>query len=377
MVGQKVNQVSKSGLNKKIYIAGAHSRAITTGYYLKYLDPSTEIIAYLYDNDEDNPTAVDGVPVLKITTESKLDIDVPVYLGMRGVNQEHITKTLQACGMKHIIPVDVKLDMDLRNRYLTKYFAENNRKYDKIYNYNTDEDSSMSDNTKQTTIYVANSAFDKALNTPYKFNEDEKIIQVGAALTDERIAASFFDNVGENISEKNKQFCELTALYWIWKNAKDDVVGLVHYRRHFILPENWKQIMKKEQIDVILPVPLYVHPSLEANYRSRHVEKNWDNMLNYLKEERPDEFDDLNKFFKESGLYSPCNMIIARKEVFDELCQWLFPVLMYVVDKGGTLEDSYQNRYPGFISERLITYFFEKNRDRFKVVYADKNFLES
>lgn len=361
----------------KIYIAGAHSRGITTGYYLKYLDPEVEVIAYLYDDDEENPTEIDGVPVLKIDDNSRLDVDKIVYLGMRGANQEHITKTLLHIGMKHIIPVDVKLDMDLRNRYLTKYFAENNRKYDKIYNYNTDEDSSMSVDTKQTTIYVANSAFDKALNTPYKFNEDEKIIQVGAALTDERIAASFFDNVGENISEKNKQFCELTALYWIWKNAKDDMVGLVHYRRHFILPENWKQIMKKEQIDVILPVPLYVHPSLEANYRSRHVEKNWDNMLDYFKEERPDEFNVLNKFFKGTGLYSPCNMLIARKEAIDELCQWLFPVLMYVVDKGGTLEDSYQNRYPGFISERLITYFFEENRDRFKVVYADKNFLES
>ena len=70
-----------------IYIAGAHSRAITTGYYLKYLDPSIDIIAYLYDNDEDNPVEVDGVPVLKITTESKLDVEALVYLGMRGVNQ--------------------------------------------------------------------------------------------------------------------------------------------------------------------------------------------------------------------------------------------------------------------------------------------------
>ena len=360
----------------KIYIAGAHSRGMTTGYYLKYLDAEVRIIAYLYDNDEENPSEVDGVPVLKITEQSKLDVDAPVYLGMRGVNQERIIKTLVACGMKHIIPVDVKLDMDLRNQYLTKYFAENNRKYDKIYNYDTDEDSSMSVNNKQVTIYVANSAYDTKLNSPYKFDESEKIIQVGAALTNDRIAASYFDSTGDNISEKNKQFCELTALYWIWKNAKDDMVGLVHYRRHFILPENWKHIMAREKIDVVLPVPLYVHPSLEANYRDRHVESNWDNMLEYFKVNRPDEFQNLNSFFKETGLYSPCNMLIARKDVFDELCEWLFPVLFYVANKGGILDDAYQNRYPGFISERLITYFFEKNRDRFKVVYADKNFLE-
>ena len=359
-----------------IYIAGAHSRAITTGYYLKYLDPEIEIVAYLYDNDEDNPSEVDGIPVLKISEDTKLNIDVPVYLGMRGVNQEHITNTLQACGMKHIIPVDVKLDMELRNRYLTKFYAEKNRKYDKIYDYDTDEDTSVCADIKQTTIYVANSVFDKTLKSPYRFDENEKIIQVGAALTDNRIAASYFDCDGDNISEMNKQFCELTALYWIWKNAKDDLVGLVHYRRHFILPENWMQTMAREKIDVVLPVPLYVHPSLEANYRNRHVESNWDNMLDYFRMNRTDEFQELSTFFKETGLYSPCNMLITRKEIFDELCEWLFPVLFYVADKGGTLDDAYQNRYPGFISERLITYFFEKNRDRFKVVYADKNFLE-
>ena len=68
--------------------------------------------------------------------------------------------------------------------------------------------------------------------------------------------------------------------------------------------------------------------------------------------------------------------MIARKQVFDELCEWLFPIIFYVSEKGGIEEDNYQNRYPGFISERLITYFFEKNREKYKVVYADKNFLE-
>lgn len=360
----------------KIYIAGAHSRGITTGYYLRYLNSTIEIIAYLYDNEEVNPTEVDGVPVVKIDADAELDVEVPVYIGTRGVNQEHLIKTLQNCGMKHIIPVDVKLDMSLRNKFLKKWFESLNRKYDIIYDFDPDEETSEYTEPLQTTIYVANSVYDSELSTSYKLLDDEKTIQVGTALTDQRLAVSFFDDRGDNISDRNKQFCELTALYWIWKNAADDIVGLVHYRRHFILPENWKQIMDSENIDVILPVPLYVHPSLEANYRDRHVESNWDNMLEYFKVNRPDEFQNLNSFFKETGLYSPCNMLIARKDVFDELCEWLFPVLFYVADKGGTLDDAYQNRYPGFISERLITYFFEKNRDRFKVVYADKNFLE-
>jgi hypothetical protein len=41
------------------------------------------------------------------------------------------------------------------------------------------------------------------------------------------------DNTGDNISEKNPLYCELTGVYWAWKNLECDVTGLVHYRRYF------------------------------------------------------------------------------------------------------------------------------------------------
>ena len=358
----------------KIYIAGAHSRGTTMGYYLKYLDPSTEILAYLHDNDEENPKEVNGVPVMKIDENTELDTTCTVYLGTRGLNHAHLTETLMKCGMKHIVPVDVKLDLEIRNRYLKKYYASIGREYLKLEELNIPVEETATDE-RSARVYVAGSAFDKPLQDAYQLAHYEKLIQVGTELSDRRLNTDCFDNIGDNISNRNAQFCELTGLYWIWKHAKEDIVGLVHYRRHFTIPEDWKERMKHHDIDVILPLPLYVAPSLEENFRSRHVGLNLDYMYEYFKESNPEDYENVSEFFKETALYSPCNMFIMRREVLDELCSWMFPILFAVAEKGGSLDDSYQNRYPGFISERLLTYYFDKNRDKYKVVYADKNFL--
>ncbi len=234
----------------------------------------------------------------------------------------------------------------------------------------------MQKGQKTAKIYVANSIFDKPLKKEYCLAEDEVIIQVGAALSNERIYEGVItDCSGDNISDRNLQFCELTGLYWVWKHAEEDYAGLVHYRRHFILPQDWVQRMEDNGLDVILPVPLYVAPSLAGNYKSRHIPSDWDFLMEYFRIYLPEEYGSAKTFF-EGNLYSPCNMLVARREALDKLCAWLFPILDAVVEHGGIKKDKYMNRYPGFISERLITYFFEGRRAGYKVVYANKNFLE-
>ncbi len=363
--------------NMNIYIFGAHSRARTLKEYLIHINPETRIHAFLYDNDEENPTCIDDIPVFDISDDisslnRQLNTEYPVYLGIRGINHATVTKHLIELGFKKIIPVTVDLDMDLRNRYLKLVFEEKGIPYRKLSDYAWDID--KDNHLGNIGIYVASSAFDAVLEKKHTYLPFEKVIQVGCALTDKRIDASVFDNENENISGRNIQFCELTALYWIWRNAKESIVGLEHYRRFFLIPDNFETVINQNKIDVILPVPLYVAPNLQENYLSRHANKPWNDMLKVLSSLYPDDTLSSQEYFKQ-GLYSPCNMIIARKDVFDKFCNWLFPMLFEIVRLNGTLEDRYQNRYPGFLSERLMSYYFDKHKDEYNIVYVDKTFL--
>lgn len=355
---------------RKVYIAGAHSRGRTLRAYLEYLYPNLAVEAFLVDDMSENQEIVDKLPVLLIG--QGLHTEYPVYLGMRGVNHEKVARELQDVGVEEIIPVTVDLDIRLRNEYVRRHAEDEGRAFLVVDELQAKERTMRE---KTAGIYVASSVFDRPLQDRYSYISEEVPLQVGAALTKERLSPEAVpDCEGDNISERNRQFCELTGLYWIWKNAREDYVGLVHYRRHFLLPDNWPERMADNQVDVILPVPLYVAPSIAGNYKERHIASDWEYLMTYFRERLPEEYEAAEEIFS-GNLYSPCNMLIARKAVLDELCEWMFPILFAVAEHGGEKEDPYLNRYPGFISERLITYFFESRREKYRVVYANKNFL--
>lgn len=352
----------------RTYIFGAHSRAQTLAAYLQALYPGMVVEAYLYNNEEPNPEKVGGVPVRRLQ-DGNLCTGYPVYIGTRGIYHEEVMKELRALGFEDIRPVDVALDIQLRNAYMERHLIGSGRGFLKI------EDLEPMEGRASAAVYVAKSIYDAPLKQPYKEQPYERLIQVGAALTERRLPDCMAtDDKGDNISSRNRQFCELTALYWIWRNSGEDVAGLVHYRRHFILPPDWLDRMVENNVDVIVPVPLYVAPSLAGNYKERHDPQAWDAMMLYLKERDGREYGEAEAFFRQN-LYCPCNMFIMRREVLEGMCSWLFPILFTVAERIGEKADPYQNRYPGFLSERLVSFFLEKNRDRYKIVYADKNFL--
>lgn len=359
----------------EIYIAGASSRARTTKEYLETLYPNMKVRAFLVSPEmDDNPEEADGVPVIKISTDAGLDTSSKVYLGTRGVNHEKLIEELLHIGFAggNIIPVNPELDTRLRNEYVSKSFEEKGKEFIKIHDTSDFHDYTADD----CFVYVAKTVFDTDFSHPEPLKKYEYILQAGTALAENRLSdASYFDNDEDSISDKNKQFCELTGMYWIWKNSHEKIVGLEHWRRRFLLPVNWNEIMKKESIDVILPVPLCVMPSLEGNFVDRHLPKIWDASMEALKSVHPEDAEKAADYFRTEKLYSPCNMLITRKEIFDDYSAWLFPVLFKLNELIGTVEDKYQNRYLGFVSERLLNYYFCVRRSDLKIAYADKNFL--
>lgn len=209
---------------------------------------------------------------------------------------------------------------------------------------------------KQVDIdkYNLDSCYKSLLVGSYKFNEiDNKKI--------------LLDSLGDNISNKNENYCELTGLYWMWKNTSSKYIGLCHYRR-FLLDNKLSILNKKsifkilEKKDIILPLPAIANKSsVYDDYKAEHDISDMDKCREIINKIFPDyirEFDNVMN----GKVYYPCNMFIASKECINSYCDWLFKIFnelekVIELDK----KSDYQKRVYGFLSERLFTVWIKKN----------------
>ena len=199
-------------------------------------------------------------------------------------------------------------------------------------------------------------------------------LQVGAALHDD--LGWLRDDVGENISERNPYYCELTGLYWAWRNRDDAVKGLVHYRRYFtrsaltgdcagVLPFDQLSALL-ERADMVVPKKKYNHiDNCEQMLKSGMVKEKWFHALRESVARRsPDYLAEFDSFFVgNTGYYM--NMMVARREVFDGYCAWLFDILFDLEERirGEWPEDDPKRLY-GYLSERLLNIYIRRNHLR-------------
>lgn len=189
------------------------------------------------------------------------------------------------------------------------------------------------------------------------------------------------DNVSDNISEKNPTYCELTALYWGWKNIKAEYKGLCHYRRYlgknYFAMDSYKNIFTEQELekllvqyDVLLPEAKY--RGLNNSWYPTEEALNNDRAYKVIKEAMeqicPDYINPLKTVFMNKKMFF-CNVIIAKAEIYDEYCSWLFAlqdeIECILIKNGGV-----QPREMGFISEWLLNVFIEKNKNRFSIMHS-------
>lgn len=194
------------------------------------------------------------------------------------------------------------------------------------------------------------------------------------------------DNQGDNISDKNSNYCELTGLYWAWKNLDCDIIGLSHYRRHFTMKskseiKNNKDnkmdlVINNDEIlsllkgcDIIVPKKRnYYIETIWSHYEHAHKIKDLIETKNIIKEKYSEYIDSFDKVMNGKTLHL-YNMFIMSKEDFDSYCEWLFDILFELESRTDLSEyDAYQSRIYGFISERLFNVWILHNKKQLKEI---------
>lgn len=195
--------------------------------------------------------------------------------------------------------------------------------------------------------------------------EGYRPLQVGAATHPELDLGYQKDNDGDHISEKNPNFCELTGLYWIWKNTDDPYKGLVHYRRYFgksNFAHSYKVIYSYnemleflEDCDIILPyIEHFKQNAREEILVSCCTPDIFKKLRQIISNRHPDYLSDFDRFFEgnQSVLF---NMLFTSKNIFDHYCEWLFSILFELENNVDLSKlDPYRRRLYGFLGERLL-----------------------
>lgn len=217
-------------------------------------------------------------------------------------------------------------------------------------------------------------------------------IQVGAALSEKHFPKFLHDDEGENISYKNRSYCELTAQYWAWKNIAADFYGFFHYRR-FLYPDfnakrpyqvqkaETKQLLDKlgynagfaqliQSYDLIMPKGENMFISVQEHYAKApyHHEKDLETAKEVLLKRQPEMKNAMECYFSDT-IHFFGNIYIMRRELFYDYCSWLFPTLNEI---DGRLDVSQYSlpelRVDGYLAERLLGVYYTYNKQSLRTL---------
>ena len=221
-----------------------------------------------------------------------------------------------------------------------------------------------------------------------KFPENYQVIHSGRAISEE--LGYLGDNSGDNISYLNLYLNEFVAIYWIWKNTSDSIVGISHYRRFFSETEDknfsYENILTQEramhflkEYDILV-IPFYDVLSEYDNMISacsvELTEMGLSIIKKHLQKSFPEYVDALDYVMTSRKFYI-CNMLVTRRNIFDSYCKWLFSFLIDATQEILATIPIQQfpnppKRLMAYLGERMMTVWLMKNNLRIKELYLTR-----
>lgn len=227
-------------------------------------------------------------------------------------------------------------------------------------------------------------------------------VYAGAALCDNIPESMLSDNAGDNISEKNPYYCELTVQYYAWKSSSADYLGFFHSRRYISfdrgklvdksfskrrlprpyvvrsLPE--KRLLEKNGYSeenilsllsdypfiAVIPERMYETAYENLVRTQKNGEAEYKLIKKKLEESYPEYLPAFDEYMSSKYLYF-CNMFLMRRDIFDRYCEWLFDILEYI----DLRLPERMKRDDGMIAERLFGVFAVYIKSTGKIEWAE------
>lgn len=301
--------------------------------------------------------------------EQKMERDSLIVVAVPECYHTEIAGHLENAGFTNYLSVDSEFEYDIMSEYFSRMGLN---MLDSATQNNWSNVCLEKGRFTGLRVYMVRSDYDKKLTGDYYIPEYVEAIHAGAALSEKNICV-LRDDSGDNISKKNRNYCELTASYWIWKNTESRYKGICHYRRMFMLGEAEISNIFESDADVVLPLPFLCNTDISEQYERYISGEDMNILMNVLAEKFPEDYIFGKKIIKGRLIYN-YNMLIAKQEIFDEYCQWIFGILLEV-EKTADHEQTRKDRYAGYLGEILTTIFFLKNKDRWKIYHTGKKWM--
>lgn len=227
---------------------------------------------------------------------------------------------------------------------------------------------------KKITVLVAT-------HKKYNMPTDKMYLPIHVGASGKEKIGYITDETGDNISLKNPYFCELTGMYWAWKNIDSDYIGLAHYRRHFASNKVDKKDLFNSVLsfdeanellnntDIVVPkLRKYYIENLYSHYADTLYIEPLDITGKIIEEKYPKYKKEFDKLHMRTSAHM-FNMFIMKKEKFDEYCNWLFDILFELEKRvDNSKYDTFHARFYGRVSELLLDVWLNTNGYTYKEI---------